>query len=375
MKINIKRYDANSKAVAQTHIISDIIAENYDELHSFRDKFNNYYRTMVRMFPNDLMQEIRSFLLYSLSSFLSDKQLKLKITIDTNIIVMDSIRVANGKISSTSILLSSPYIDVFAPPNIEREVTSALEDRFKNNPAKLKVALSHAKSLLSKVRIVSLFSPEAINLASSALSNIDKTDVPFLAVAIETRSEAILSHDIKAFGTEQIVRRWDIKDFANIVLNYHEGSLAIVVMSTTLELALKAFAGLMAIISNIIQEIISIMIKFLKAIISGSLDVISKIPKWFLVFISVGIVFAALLSKSFRNQLNEVLSSLRDIAMFIAKQIFNGLKIIWNEIIKPIIKYTASLIEQIAPYLLIVLGVLMDKIFEFLSYVEQEHWI
>jgi predicted nucleic acid-binding protein len=361
--------------VAQTHIISDIIAENYDELHSFRDKFYNYYRTMVRMFPNDLMQEIRSFLLYSLSSFLSDKQLKLKITIDTNIIVMDSIRVANGKISSTSILLGSPYIDVFAPPNIEREVTSALEDRFKNNPAKLKVALSHAKSLLSKVRIVSLFSPEAINLASSALSNVDKTDVPFLAVAIETRSEAILSHDIKAFGTEQIVRRWDIKDFANIVLNYHEGSLAIVVMSTTLELALKAFAGLMAIISNIIQEIISIMIKFLKAIISGSLDVISKIPKWFLVFISVGIMFAALLSKSFRNQLNEVLSSLRDIAMFIAKQIFNGLKIIWNEIIKPIIKYTASLIEQIAPYLLIVLGVLMDKIFEFLSYVEQEHWI
>jgi predicted nucleic acid-binding protein len=375
VKINIKRYDANSKAVAQTHIISDIIAENYDELHSFKDKFYNYYRTMVRMFPNDLMQEIRSFLLYSLSSFLSDKQLKLKITIDTNIIVMDSIRVANGGISSTSILLGSPYIDVFAPPNIEREVTSALEDRFKNNPAKLKVALSHAKSLLSKVRIVSLFSPEAINLASSALSNIDKTDVPFLAVAIETRSEAILSHDIKAFGTEQIVRRWDIKDFANIVLNYHEGSLAIVVMSTTLELALKAFAGLMAIISNIIQEIISIMIKFLKAIISGSLDVISKIPKWFLVFISVGIVFAALLSKSFRNQLNEVLSSLRDIAMFIAKQIFNGLKIIWNEIIKPIIKYTASLIEQIAPYLLIVLGVLMDKIFEFLSYVEQEHWI
>jgi len=364
--------------VAQTHIISDIIAENYDELHSFRDKFYNNYRTIVRMFPNDLMQEIRSFLLYSLSSFLSDKQLKLKITIDTNIIVMDSIRVANGKISSTSILLGSPYIDVFAPPNIEREVTIALEDKFKNNPAKLKVALSHAKSLLSKVRIVPLFSPEAINLASSALSNIDKTDASFLAVAIETRSEAILSHDIKAFGTEQIVRRWDIKDFANIVLNYHEGSLAIVVMSTTLELALKAFAGLMAIISNIIQEIISIMIKFLKAIISGSLDVISKIPKWFLAFmamISVGIVIAALLSKSFRNQLNDVLSSLRDIVMFIAKQVFNGLKIIWNEIIKPIIKYTASLIEQIAPYLLIVLGVLMDKIFEFLSYVEQEHWI
>jgi len=366
--------------VAQTHIISDIITENYSELHSFRDEFDKNYRTIVRRFPNDLMQKIRSFLLNALASVLSDKQLKLKIkiTIDTNIIVKDSIRVANGKTSSTSILLGSPYIDLFAPPNIEREVTKALDDKFKNNPDKLKVALSHAKLLLSKVNIVSLFSPEAINLASSALGNIDKTDVPFLAVAIETRSEAILSHDKKAFGTEKYVSRWNIKDFANIVLIRHEGSLAIVVTSTTLELALEAFAGLMAIISNIMQKIILYIINLFNAIISGSLDVISKLPKWFLVFIAMILGFigiAALLSESFRNQLNEVLSSLRDIAMLIAKQVFNELKIIWNEIIKPIIKYAALLIEEIAPYLLIVFGVLMDKIYEFLTYVEQEHWI
>jgi len=130
----------------------------------------------------------------------------------------------------------------------------------------------------------------------------------------------------------------------------------------------------MAIISNVMQEIISIMINLLNKIISGSLDIISKLPKWFLtILVFIGI--AALLSESFRNQLNEVLSSFWDIAMLIAKQVFNGLKIIWNEIIKPIIKYAALLIEQIAPYLLIVFGVLMDKIYEFLTYVEQEHWI
>jgi len=90
-------------------------------------------------------------------------------------------------------------------------------------------------------------------------------------------------------------------------------------------------------------------------------------------FFFIGI--AALLSESFRNQLNEVLSLLRDIVMLIAKQVFNGLKIIWNEIIKPIIKYAALLIEEIAPYLLIIFGVLMDKIFMYLFHVEQEHWI
>jgi len=366
--------------VAQTHLISDIITENYSELRSFRDEFDKNYRTIVRRFPNDLMQKIRSFLLKSLAPVLSDKQLELKfkITIDSNVIVMDSIRVANGKISSTSILLGSPYIDVFAPPNIELEVRKALEDKFKNNPGKLKVALSHANSLLSKVNIVSLFSPEAINLASSALGNIDKKDVPFLAVAIETRSDAILTHDKKAFGTEKYVRRWDIKNFANIVLSFHEGSFAIVITSTTLELALEAFAGLMAIISNIMQKIILYIINLLNEIISGSLDIISKLPKWFLVFIGMTFFFigiAALLSESFRNQLNEVLSLLRDIVMLIAKQVFNGLKIIWNEIIKPIIKYAALLIEEIAPYLLIIFGVLMDKIFMYLFHVEQEHWI
>ena len=362
--------------MAQAHIISDIITEKYSELRSFRDEFDKNYRTIVRRFPDDLMQTIRSFLLKSFASVLSDKQLKLKfkITIDTNVIVMDSIRVANGKTSSTSILLGSPYIDVFAPPNIELEVTKALEDKFKNSPDKLKVALSHAKLLLSKVNNVSLFSPEVINLASSVLGNIDKKDVPFLAVAIETHSEAILSHDKKAFGTEKYVRRWDIKNFANIVLSFHEGSFAFVITSTTLKLMHEAFAGLMAIISNVMQEIISIMINLLNKIISGSLDIISKLPKWFLtILVFIGI--AALLSESFRNQLNEVLSSFWNIAMLIAKQVFNGLKIIWNEIIKPIIKYAALLIEQIAPYLLIVFGVLMDKIYEFLTYVEQEHWI
>jgi len=47
--------------MAQNHIISDIITEKYSELRSFRDEFDKNYRTIVRRFPNDLMQTIRSF--------------------------------------------------------------------------------------------------------------------------------------------------------------------------------------------------------------------------------------------------------------------------------------------------------------------------
>jgi len=354
--------------------ISDILTENSAELRRFRDEFDRNYRATVRMFPSDFIQKIRSFLLNALSSVLSNKQLKLKITIDTNIIVQDSIRLANGKASSTSMLLNSPYIDVFAPPNIEGEVIKTLKDKFKNNSAKLNLAISHAKFILSKIKIVPLFSSKAINLASSALSNVDKKDVPFLAVAIETRSEAILSHDKKAFGTEQFVRRWSIEDFANIVLSYHEGTLAIVVMSETFELMLKVFAGLIAIISNMIRQIISYMTNFLKAIISGSLDILSKLPKWFLWFLILiigGVTIAAALSESFRSQLKEGLSTLWDIIRHFAESIFNGLKIIWNEIIKPTIKYVALLIEQMAPYFLVIFGVLIDRVSEYLSRVMQ----
>jgi len=74
-----------------------------------------------------------------------------------------------------------------------------------------------------------------------------------------------------------------------------------------------------------------------------------------------------LIQKKIRNQLKEGLSTLSDIIRHFAESIFNGLKIIWNGIIKPTIKYVALLIKQMAPYFLIIFGVLIDKVSEYLS--------
>ncbi|MDG7037360.1 MAG: hypothetical protein JRM72_08270 [Nitrososphaerota archaeon] len=350
--------------------ISDLISENLSAFRPFKDEFVVLYRSFTRELPNAVHSAIRESILKAIIPGLSAKTpLKVRLTIDTNVIVSDSIRVAKGKASTTDKLFDSPYIEIFAPQNIDQEVYNALKGKLKD-PSKLSIAISRAGRLLSKIKHVPEASSEALRLAISELGHIDLDDVPFLAISIDTGSTAIISQDVKAFDYQHLVKRWSMKDGANMILTLQEGGFAIVVTSTTLNLVLEAFAKLVTLISNAIVQITEYSIQLIQAFLSKSLDVLSKLPKWFLagILLATAIIgLAALINESFRNNLAASLNALWDAIKPTIKgviEVFSGLiKLVW-EATKSFMIGVVSIMKKGGPYFLIISGVLIDRMSE-----------
>lgn len=157
-------------------------------------------------------------------------------------------------------------MELFAPHNIEKEVVNTLKNRL-SDPLKRNVAFCHAKKLLLKVKKVSRLSSKALLLAKSVLGSVDQGDVPYLAVSIDTGSDAILSHDKRAFDSQTSVKRYDMGKAAALILTYHEGGFAIVISSAAIDVALRTLAKLMAVLFNTIVEITGFVVQLIGAII------------------------------------------------------------------------------------------------------------
>ena len=132
--------------------IEDIIAENLDKLSVMHDRAERALKKFSLEFPADFYESLKEELL---SLFLPKghrRKLRLKLVIDTTAIIQDSFRVAKGKPSTTERLLSSAFVEMIAPPNILDEVSTKLREKLPRG-ASLEKALSHAKSLLSRIRM------------------------------------------------------------------------------------------------------------------------------------------------------------------------------------------------------------------------------
>jgi predicted nucleic acid-binding protein len=348
----------------------DFEAGNLGFFRQFRKGFANAYRSFVRELPNELHSLIRDLILQAMVSGLPSG-LKVRFTIDANVVVKDSVRVAKGKSSTTDKLLGSPYVKVFAPLEIKKEVVNALKNRLKDS-SKRDAAFRHAKALLSRVKLVPETSSEALSLAKSELGSIDQSDVPYLAVSIDTCSTAILSQDKRAFDSQKLIKRYDLEKFSVLILNYHEGGFALVISSATLGLALRILTELMVVLYRAVVCITGFVVRLVNAIVSKSIEALSKLPKWFLVgFLSiVGVVgLISLLNESFRDKLltfiQEGWARLKPVVDVVVGLFSDMVKSLW-EAIRVLVLWVCSTVKKMPPYVMVIFGVLGERVFELL---------
>ena len=342
--------------------IEDLINEKFSAFESFKKEFTLYYRNYIRDLPSEIHRTMRDWVIRALS--LSTAKLKIRITVDTNIIVSDAIRVANGKQSSTIKLFSSPYVEIYAPKNITNEVIEKLKERVKDQ-LQLNKAISHARLLLSKVKIIDKVSDRALSQARSALEERDQKDVPFLAVSIYTGSNAILSRD-SDFDSQRLVKRWTMGEGADIILTYEEGAFSMFVIAKTFDILLSTFAKLLLVLFNAIVQIAKYFAQLIEALYSKSLDIISKLPKWLIAGVltfAISIWLIALVSKEFRDGVttffNELWETFEPNIRKLIITFYDLFKVIYNAI-KDLTVCIASMVEQMAPYFIIAFGILMD---------------
>lgn len=225
-----------SKAVS----IEDFMSENWEKFAAFEAAAEEGLIEISRKLPPDLHSIIRSKVLELLIGCVPvdvdehESTLKVRLVVDANIIIQDSFRVAKGVPSSTLRILSSPYLELVAPDIMEEEVVRIIREQLPKG-ASLNKAMAHSQELLSRIRMLPKATSRSIETACSLIAKHSPEDVPFLAVAIDTEADAIVSRDKRAFDQQDEVARWEVGDTVVACVTCESGSLSLVVLGATAE--------------------------------------------------------------------------------------------------------------------------------------------
>jgi predicted nucleic acid-binding protein len=324
--------------------MDEFISENWDYFGPFEAQAENRLTQLSREMPAGLYESIRDRLFELMVLAGLKGKLKVKAVIDSDIVVGDAIRVARGKESSTERILSTTFIECLAPLRIVEEVERNIRKKINDDEA-VEKALTHARRLLSHVRIVSQTSIEAMTRASQLLLNHQK-DAPFLAVLFEVEADAVISREMGTYDKPG-VNRWTLGKTVEVIVSYESGSLALVLLGAAIEALVDAFASLLLIVLRAVEEALIVILNLVKGLVEGSVESIKKIPQW--VWYAIGVAGAAtlvgaVLHEGFRNWLISGIAKIRaTLSSFIsgiiemAKSIWQALKqllvLVWNTLL------------------------------------------
>ena len=287
--------------------LSDFMAENWGALAAYSGaagrELDRVSRAIPASFYNGIFQSMNDFL----NNRIGKGGIKIRLVIDSNIIVADAFRVAKGLGSSTARIFESEFIEPFAPPQIVDEVKETIE---KDLPAQYPkhVAHAHAKQLLDRVKIVEPTSSLARAIAQARLETRDPDDQMFLALALESDAEAVVSRDKTAFDGQVGVSRWEMRKVATTVVSYEAGSLALVVTGAALEGIAKVVELVIVGLIRIVLEVASGIAKAVVAGIESLANAVAANPGLFLgglLVAVVGVAIGAAISPEFKEFLGD----------------------------------------------------------------------
>jgi predicted nucleic acid-binding protein len=303
-------------------------AEDIEFFKQFDDVADETLKQISRSLPAEFYGELRTGVLSSLMSVIGGGRLTVTLVVDTNIVVADAFRVAQGKPSTTERLMASRFVRLVAPSDITREAREKVTQKLPKG-ASLEVARSHVERLLQQIEIVAGITAEALRLAREKLADRDLGDSPFLAVLIDSVGEGIVSRDREAFESLEGVKRWELKEMADLVTVYESGTLALGVGAATTEALLELLSTVFTVVTKAILEAFKIFADIIVGFATGAAEALSRVPQWAWVVLGVvgsAIVIAAVLDEDFREWLFAGLSSVGEILYKSAKSIIGAAK-------------------------------------------------
>jgi predicted nucleic acid-binding protein len=249
----------------------------------FDRKFQAYSRTLPPRFYKSMRKGVTEAFGGSIERLAQAglvPRFHVKVVLDTNIVVMDSLAVASGKPSTTSRLLSSPFVQVFAPPQIREECERIIPLRARKKRVSVDAALGHAHSMLRSVRIVRPEDEPFIRRARETIGSHSPEDVMFLAVAMESEVDAIVSRDQAAFDRQTVAKRWELRNLVDTVVTFESGALSVVVVGTGLKGLLRALQLVVVAIVGAVLEILRVVLETLADLVSGVIKALAAVPAW-----------------------------------------------------------------------------------------------
>lgn len=343
-------------------------AEDIEFFRQFDDAADDAVKKASRDLPAEYYEKLRHGILSSLMSVIGGGRLTVTLVIDTNIVVADAFRVAQGKQSTTERLMASRFVKLVAPRDIRVEAREKVVKKLPKG-ASLEVARKHLEALLAKIEIAAGVSAEALRRARASLADRDPEDAPFLAVLIHSQGEGIVSRDREAFDSLEGVKRWELKEMADLITVYESGTLALGIGAATSEALLELLSPVFTAVTGALLDAFSVFANIIVGLATGAAEALSHVPQWAWVVLGVvgaAVVIAALLNEDFREWLFAGFSSIGEVLYKSAKAIIDAAQ----TIARAVHDFLVWLWELIRPYIvaagkaaLVSAGVLYRRIF------------
>lgn len=302
-------------------------AEDYEHFAQFDNVVDETLKDASRALPADFYDNLRTGILRSLVAVAGGTRLRVRLVVDTNILLMDAFRVARGVPSTTGRLLESRFVELVAPSEIRAEARShVVRDLPKG--ASLKAAQVHLEMLLSRLVILEGLSAEAYRRAAAQMTRRDPKDTPFLAVVIETGAEGVVSRDKKAFESLEGVKRWELRELSELVYVYESGTLALAVGATATDGLLRLAAALLRVVAAAVFEALQVIAAIIVGLAEGTTEALSRVPSWAWVALGLGllgVLIGALLHEGFRDWLAGGISKVTDFLRTVGKAVVGAL--------------------------------------------------
>lgn len=249
----------------------------------FNRRFSAYSRSLPPRFYKSMREGISKAFGGSIETLAEAglvPRFHVKVVLDTNIVVQDSLAVAAGKPSTTARILASPFIRVLAPPQILEESERIIRLRARRKRLSVELAVSHAHSLLRNVRIVNPEEEPFVRRARQEIGERAPEDVMFLALAMESEADAVVSRDQVAFDHQAVTRRWELRRLVDAVVTFESGALSVAVVGTGTTALLRGLQMVVVAILGAIFEVLSVVLEALAELVNGVINALSKVPAW-----------------------------------------------------------------------------------------------
>jgi predicted nucleic acid-binding protein len=254
--------------------------------------------TLTKSLPHEMVEWLKQRFQSVLQNLLSldFADIRVDFVVDTNTIINSLLRHADGKTSILFRLINNQIFKFHAPAYLEDEIAKFITTtRKKVNKTKLIQGWMKIKNIL---KIGSLFSINALNLANVIIGNRDPKDIPFVAMYIDLGACNIVTYD-KDFE-HPLLRPLKIDKVGQVIAGVYRGLLSFFILNDLTPSTLNFLGQVVLGLVKILFDAIKLLLDFSSAVARKAMDeaanLISIFFPQFRNWIESGAINAALLA-------------------------------------------------------------------------------
>jgi len=326
--------------MAQSVELNKFHNSEWDYFKDYSADFDRHLGEITKHLGNEFIAYLRSYLQKYPFMFPEGCDFKAEFVIDSNIVFAEVLSLMKEKPSFLGSIIDDPFLTLYAPPKIIKEVKETIERKLPKNLNRDK-AKKIAQEILSKITILKGQRLDAWIKAYTLIGKRDKKDVPFLALAFSLDTQGVITKD-KDFTEQEEIRIWKLGETGRMISDLDKGSFSFFFLGTGLPLILQFCYWLCVSFLKLLAEVLEALISVIAALVSGGVNALSKIPPWILTLIGTLIGVTLILSKEAREKAGDAFAKLYEIA------IETGSKI--KEAFSRIIECIKQIIEMLMPF-------------------------